>query len=44
VIAEAQLQQLQMVAANTKRNADAADRIYELVNIVVDKGGRKLKV
>lgn len=44
IIAQAQLQQLQQVAANTKRNADAADRIYELFNIIVDKGGRKLKV
>lgn len=44
MIAEAQLQQLQMVVANTKRNADAADRIYELVNKVVDKGGNKLRV
>lgn len=44
IIAQAQLQQLQQVAANTKRNADAADRIYELVNKVVDKGSNKLKV
>lgn len=44
IIAQAQLQQLQQVAANTKRNADAADRIYELVNRVVDKGSNKLKV
>lgn len=44
MIAEAQLQQLQMVVVNTKRNADAADRIYELVNRVVDKGSNKLKV
>lgn len=44
MLAEAQLQQLQQVAANTKRNADAADRIYELVNKVVDKGSNKLKI
>lgn len=44
IIAQAQLQQLQQVAANTKRNADAADRIYELVNKVVDKGGNKLRI
>jgi hypothetical protein len=44
IIAQAQLQQLQQVAANTKRNADAADRIYELVNRVVDKGSNKLKI
>lgn len=44
IIAQAQLQQLQQVVANTKRNADAADRIYELVNKVVDKGSNKLKV
>ena len=43
-LAEAQLQQLQMVVANTKRNADAADKIYDLVNRVVDKGSNKLKV
>lgn len=43
-LAEAQLQQLQMVVANTKRNADAADRIYELINKVVDKGSNKLKI
>ena len=44
IIAQAQLQQLQQVAANTRRNADAADRIYELVNKVVDKGGNKLRI
>lgn len=44
IIAQAQLQQLQQVVANTKRNADAADRIYELVNKVVDKGSNKLKI
>jgi hypothetical protein len=44
MIAEAQLQQLQMVVSNTKRNADAADRIYELVNKVVDRGGNKLRI
>lgn len=43
-LAEAQLQQLQMVVANTRRNADAADKIYDLVNRVVDKGGNKLRV
>lgn len=44
IIAQAQLQQLQQVAANTRRNADAADRIYELVNKVVDRGGNKLRI
>lgn len=43
-IAEAQLIQLQIVATNTKRNADAADKIYDLVNRVVDKGNNKLKI
>lgn len=43
-IAQAQLQQLQMIATNTQRNADAADRIYDLVNRVVDKGSNKLKI
>ena len=32
VIARAQLQQLQQVAENTRRNADAADRIYEVLH------------
>lgn len=44
MLAESQLTQLRMVADNTRRNADAADRIYELVNRVVDKGSNKLKV
>lgn len=44
MLAEAQLTQLRMVADNTRRNADAADRIYELVNRVVDRGSGKLKV
>ena len=43
-LAEAQLQQLRIVVENTKRNADAADKIYDLVNRVVDKGSNKLKV
>ena len=43
-IAQAQLQELNQIAANTKRNADAADKIYDLVNRVVDKGSNKLKV
>lgn len=44
LIAQAQLQQLSMIQQNTLRNADAADRIYDLVNRVVDKGGNKLKI
>lgn len=43
-LAEAQLQQLSMIQQNTKRNADAADKIYDLVNRVVDKGNNRLKV
>lgn len=43
-IAQAQLQELNQIAANTKRNADAADKIYDLVNRVVDKGSNKIKV
>lgn len=43
-LAEAQLQQLQLVVRNTQRNADAAESIYELVNRVIDKGSNKLKV
>lgn len=44
LIAEAQLRELNLIQMNTKRNADAADRIYELVNRVVDKSGNKLKI
>lgn len=43
-IAQAQLRELSQIQANTKRNADAADKIYDLVNRVVDKGNNKLKV
>lgn len=43
-LAEAQLQQLQMVVDNTRRNADTADKIYDLVNRVVDKGANKIKI
>lgn len=43
-LAEAQLRELGQITANTKRNADAADKIYDLVNRVVDKGSNKLKV
>ena len=43
-IAEAQLIELRYVVENTKRNADAADKIYDLVNRVVDKGSNKLKI
>ena len=44
LIAQAQLTQLNNIAANTLRNAEAADRIYDLFNRVVDKGGNKLKI
>lgn len=44
VIAQAQLTQLNIIASNTLRNADTADRIYELVNRVVDRGSNKLKI
>ena len=44
LIAEAQLRELNLIQMNTKRNADAADKIYELVNRVVDKSGNKLKI
>ena len=43
-IAEAQLRELNQIASNTLRNADAADKIYDLVNRVVDKGSNKLKI
>lgn len=43
-LAQAQLQQLQMIVANTKRNADAATEIRDLFNRVVDKGNNKLKI
>lgn len=44
ILAKEQLTQLNNIAANTLRNADAADRIYDLVNRVVDKSGNKLKI
>lgn len=44
VLAQAQLTQLNNIAANTLRNADAADRIYELFNRVIDKGSNKIKI
>lgn len=44
LIAQAQLTQLNNIASNTLRNAEAADRIYDLFNRVVDKGGNKLKI
>jgi len=44
IIAEAQLQQLQMIVSNTKRNADVATEIRDLFNRVVDKSGNKLKI
>jgi len=43
-LAQAQLQQLQMIVTNTKRNADVATEIRDLFNRVVDKGSNKLKV
>lgn len=44
LIAAAQLRELNLIQMNTKRNADAADKIYDLVNRVVDKSGNKLKI
>ena len=44
LIAQAQLTQLNNIASNTLRNAEAADKIYDLFNRVVDKGGNKLKI
>lgn len=38
IIAQAQLQQLQQVAANTKRNADAAESIRETLRSVIGNG------
>lgn len=42
VIAEQQVAQLQAIADNTRRNADAADRIYELLHRVTPDGQRIL--
>ena len=44
VLAEAQLQQLQMIVNNTSKNVALVGEIRDLVNTVVDKGSRKLKV
>lgn len=43
IIAQAQLQQLQQIARNTLRNADAADSIYELLHRLAPDG-TKIKV
>lgn len=43
-LVEAQLTQLNAIAANTLRNANAADKIYDIINRMVDKGGNKWRI
>ena len=44
VIAQAQLQQLNAIARNTERNAQSTEEILDLFNMVVDKGGRNVRM
>lgn len=44
VIAQAQLQQLNAIARNTERNAQFTEEILDLFNMVVDKGGRNVRM
>lgn len=44
VIAQAQLQQLNEIARNTERNAQFTEEILDLFNMVVDKGGRNVRM
>lgn len=43
-LVEAQLTQLNAIAANTLRNANAADKIYDLMNRMSDKGSNKWRI
>lgn len=43
LIAESQVKQLEQIASNTKRNADAADRIYDVLH-ASQTGSRRLEV
>lgn len=44
VIAQAQLRQLNEIARNTERNAQFTEEILDLFNMVVDKGGRNVRM
>lgn len=44
LMAESQLQQLTLIANNTGRNAGLVEEIRDMINIVVDKGGRKIRM
>lgn len=43
-LVEAQLTQLNAIASNTLRNANAADKIYDLISRMSDKGGNKWRI
>lgn len=44
VVAEAQTQQLRIIAQNTERNAMAAEEIKDLFNRVIDKGNNRIRI
>ncbi len=44
LMAGSQLQQLTLIANNTGRNAGLVEEIRDMINIVVDKGGRKIRM
>lgn len=44
VLAQAQLQHLDAIEKNTERNARFAEEILDLFNMVVDKGGRNVRM
>lgn len=44
LIAQSQLQQLNAIARNTERNAQFTEEILDLFNMVVDKGGRNVRM
>lgn len=43
-LVEAQLTQLNAIASNTLRNANAADKIYDLISRMSDKGSNKWRI
>lgn len=44
VVAEAQTQQLRIIAQNTERNAMAAEDIRDLFNRVIDRGNNRIRI
>lgn len=44
LISQAQLQQLTLIADNTSRNVWFVEEIRDLINIVIDKGTRKIRI